>query len=163
MNEHDFRHAIVHDEDSVRGFFFEYRWLSNFHPCEVFFEGLMYPSSENAYQAAKFPKEFRDPFTGYTPEKSKKEGRKLNLSHSMEMSWECSKVSVMERIILDKFTRNQDLGRLLNDTGHRYLEETNWWGDRFWGADEAGQGSNHLGCILMSTRKQLRGQQERFR
>src|SRR5262245_22740028 len=31
----------------------EHRWLSNFWPCGVEFEGVMYPSAEHAYQAAK--------------------------------------------------------------------------------------------------------------
>jgi len=30
-----------------------YRWLSNFHLAEVYFEGHFYRSSEHAYQAAK--------------------------------------------------------------------------------------------------------------
>ena len=31
----------------------EYRWLSNFWPCLIEFEGKIYPSVEHAYQAAK--------------------------------------------------------------------------------------------------------------
>ena len=42
-----------YDSDNIKGFFGGYRWLSNFHVCDVMFEGDLYPSSENAYQAAK--------------------------------------------------------------------------------------------------------------
>ena len=31
----------------------EYRFLSNFWPAQVVFEGVTYPTSEHAYQAAK--------------------------------------------------------------------------------------------------------------
>jgi predicted NAD-dependent protein-ADP-ribosyltransferase YbiA (DUF1768 family) len=31
----------------------ETRWLSNFYPCTIEYEGITYPSSEHAYQAAK--------------------------------------------------------------------------------------------------------------
>ena len=30
-----------------------YRWLSNFHTCSIVYDGVEYPSTENAYQAAK--------------------------------------------------------------------------------------------------------------
>lgn len=31
----------------------EYDFLSNFYPCDIKFEGLLYNSNEAAYQAAK--------------------------------------------------------------------------------------------------------------
>lgn len=36
--------------DSFRG---NFRWLSNFWPCSVVLDGVVYPSVENAYQAVK--------------------------------------------------------------------------------------------------------------
>ena len=47
------RDYVIHDDNYIKGFFGEYRWLSNFEPCKVFYEGFEYSSSENAYQAAK--------------------------------------------------------------------------------------------------------------
>jgi len=37
----------------IKGFFGEYRFLSNFWFADVFYEGLVYPSVEHAFQAAK--------------------------------------------------------------------------------------------------------------
>jgi hypothetical protein len=49
----DWKEYAIHDSHLIHGFFGDYRWLSNFHSCPVYFDGLLYPSSENAYQAAK--------------------------------------------------------------------------------------------------------------
>ena len=57
----------------------------------------------------------------------------------------------MEELILLKFRANSDLRDRLLATGHCFLEETNNWGDRFWGVCE-GVGENHLGRILMRVR-----------
>lgn len=47
------RDYIIHDNENVKGFFGKYRFLSNFHVADVWFEGILYPSTEHAYQAAK--------------------------------------------------------------------------------------------------------------
>jgi len=41
----------------INSFKGEHRWLSNFWPTYVQFDGELYPSVENAYVAAKFDKE----------------------------------------------------------------------------------------------------------
>ena len=47
---------------------------------------------------------------------------------------------------------NPESALKLHETGGRYLEETNWWGDRFWGKDLNGDGLNTLGQLLMEIR-----------
>jgi predicted NAD-dependent protein-ADP-ribosyltransferase YbiA (DUF1768 family) len=37
----------------INGFQKEFRFLSNFWPCKVMLDGVIYNSTENAYQAAK--------------------------------------------------------------------------------------------------------------
>ncbi len=37
----------------INNFDGEYKWLSNFYPSFVFFEGDLYPTIEHAYQASK--------------------------------------------------------------------------------------------------------------
>lgn len=66
------RDYIVHDESQIKGFFGEYRYLSNFELGDVIYEGIKYPSSENAYQAAKSNDvEVRKQFVNITPSESK--------------------------------------------------------------------------------------------
>jgi ribA/ribD-fused uncharacterized protein len=136
--------------DSFSG---QYRFLSNFWPAAVEHEGVMYPSVEHAYQAAKTldPAERRRIAALRTPSEAKKAGRALPL----RADWETAKFVVMEACARDKFTRHPELRRALLDTGDAYLEEGNAWGDRVWGVYQ-GEGENRLGKILMQVRDDLR-------
>lgn len=139
----------VHDEKTIKGFNEEYRWLSNYWPCEVIWNGLTYKSSEAAYQAAKSldPKVW-ERFTTLGAGTSKKEGKLLDIRED----WDDVKLGIMFQICLDKFVRNEDLKQKLLATGDKFLEETNWWGDTFWGVCR-GAGQNHLGRTLMEIRQ----------
>lgn len=131
----------------------EYRWLSNFWPAEVDFEGITYPTVEHAYQAAKTldPAERRRIAAMTTPSEAKSAGRALPL----RPDWEQVKFDVMERCVREKFTRHADLRAQLLATGNAELIEGNTWGDRIWGVYQ-GQGDNRLGKILMKIREELR-------
>ena len=131
----------------------EYRFLSNFWPAEVRFEGLIYPSSEHAYQAAKSldPAERKRIAALPTPSAAKKAGAALKL----RPNWDTEKFNVMETVVRDKFTRHADLRVKLLATGDAELIEGNTWGDRTWGVFE-GKGENRLGKILMKIRAELR-------
>ena len=37
----------------IAGFRGNYRWLSNFERCDILYKGILYPSTETAYQAQK--------------------------------------------------------------------------------------------------------------
>jgi ribA/ribD-fused uncharacterized protein len=135
-------------ENKVNGFFGKWRFLSNFWECSITFEGLEYPSVENAYQAAKtLDIESRKQFQNITPKKSKSLGRKVKIRED----WEMVKLDIMLKLSLEKFTRHTDLGSLLIETEDSYLEETNLWRDTFWGVYN-GKGENNLGKILMKVR-----------
>lgn len=54
-----------------------------------------------------------------------------------------------------KYGQNPELCEKLLNTGDAYIEETNKWGDTFWGVSK-GIGENNLGKILMGIRDQLR-------
>ena len=144
-----------HTDKFVKGFFADCRWLSNFHVCPVKYQGVIYPSSENAYMAAKFPDQpVRDQFVDITPKEAKKLGTSIRLSHAERVNWDLRRVDVMREILFDKFTRNLDLKQKLLDTGDKYLQEKNWWHDEFWGICD-GLGENWLGQTLMSVRDEL--------
>ena len=132
-----------------------YRFLSNFYPATVEFEGITYPTSEHAYQSAKTldMNERKRIAALATPAEAKAEGRKLPL----RADWETAKFDVMEQCVRYKFTHNPELRRKLLKTGDAVLEEGNTWGDRVWGVYQ-GQGENRLGKILMKVRDELRSQ-----
>ena len=142
------RDYIIHDENNIKGFFGEYRWLSNFHSTPVFFEGILYPSTENAYQAAKCAAlSEKQQFITCSPSDAKK----LSKTVLIRENWDSFKYDVMSAIVFDKFYRDYDLRIKLLDTENKYLEETNHWGDTYWGVcNERGQ--NKLGKIIMGIR-----------
>lgn len=163
----DYKRYFTVDENRVFGFFEQFRFLSNFHECEVWWDGLIWPSSEHAYMAAKC--KYRD-YHGFDMEPSYD---KVKHSHICEMpcsqvkkwgqtvklkdDWEEIKVDTMYEICYSKFTKNPDLKQKLLDTGDRELIESNNWNDSFWGYDvDKQRGRNELGKILMKIRGYLK-------
>ena len=68
----------------------KYAFLSNFYPCDVLYSEVIFPSLENAYQAAKYSGEDAlnvcQEFAGFTPGKAKRKGRKLPLRNDWDKS-----------------------------------------------------------------------------
>lgn len=130
----------------------DYRWLSNFWPCEVEFEGEMYPSVEHAYQAAKTtdPTLRKVIAEAKTPGKAKKLGNGLALRND----WQTVKMVVMEQLLRQKFAPSSELATKLLETGSKELVEGNWWGDVYWGVCK-GNGENNLGKLLMKIRGKI--------
>jgi ribA/ribD-fused uncharacterized protein len=135
----------------IDSFWGKYRFLSNFYPALVWFEGNLYPSVEHAYQAAKSPfEETRELIrTLPTPGKAKKMGREIQF----RKGWDDLRVGVMETILRSKFDE-VDLQTMLLSTGDAELVEQNGWGDVFWGMCGE-EGENNLGKLLMKIRKEL--------
>jgi len=133
----------------------EYRFLSNFFPCDVTTDaGLTYASVEHAYQAAKATtEEERLAIAGASsPKKAKHRGSKLTPSPD----WSSRKVEVMRSLLRRKFASGTELAAKLVATGDAELIEGKRLGDEFWGRCN-GVGQNHLGRLLMETRDSLRG------
>ena len=129
----------------------EHRWLSNFWPAKVEIYGTVYPTVENAYQAAKTHSPNRDPFLTCTPGQAKRLARELQI----RSDWEEVKVYVMRRLISQKFAPGTELAEKLLDTGDCKIVEGNRWGDTFWGVCR-GHGQNTLGKLIMEQRQNLR-------
>ena len=131
----------------------EYRFLSNFWSAKVVYEGMEYPSVENAYQAAKCadPAD-RARFVGISASEAKKLGRQV----TMRSDWDSVKYAVMLELVRQKFALNRALAERLLATGDAMLVEGNTWRDVYWGVDlNTGEGENHLGEILMDVRRGL--------
>ena len=127
----------------------DYAFLSNFYPVEVRYKGILFPSSENAYQAAKLglgDLEGWKQFENISASQSKKLGKKLKIRED----WESVKLGIMEEILAIKFSK-PILKQLLLGTGDAELIEGNWWHDTYWGV-----GKNHLGILLMNLRNKIR-------
>lgn len=135
---------------AINSFAGEYRFLSNFYPASVMFEGIIYPSVEHAYQAAKtLDLSQRDQIWSMTAAKAKRFGRKVTL----RPDWDEVKIDIMKELLVDKF-QHPHLRDWLRATGTEELTEGNWWGDTFWGVCQ-GKGENMLGKLLMEVRQEL--------
>ncbi len=136
----------------IDGFHGEYGWLSNFHPCVIYYEGQRFKSVEHAYAAAKtLDLELRELVAQCpTAGKAKRLGRKLQL----RADWGEVKLNLMRKFLKQKFL-NPVLGSKLILTGDTELVEGNTWGDTYWGVCQ-GVGENNLGKLLMEIRNNLR-------
>ncbi len=129
----------------------EYRFLSNFWPALIDYEGITYPSVEHAYQAAKtLDQDTRLVIAATdTPGKTKRLGGGVTL----RPNWDFIKRQVMKDLLLIKFRKDGPLHNWLMCTRD---EEGNYWGDTYWGVCK-GVGMNWLGKLLMEVREELRG------
>lgn len=129
----------------------QYAFLSNFHPCRIFYENDWYPSVEHAFQAAKTtnPEERRRIREAKTPGKAKSLGRQVTL----RPGWPIVKLKVMKSLVKQKFIKGELRDKLIA-TGEEELIEGNSWNDHYWGVCN-GHGENHLGKILMDVRSEV--------
>jgi ribA/ribD-fused uncharacterized protein len=133
------------------------------YPLKYFIEtplGVWVPTSEHAYQAAKFVDEdaARSVLTSSDGKASKTKAHELQeAGASMVTGWHQRKFEIMLGFVRDKFYRNDDIAEQLVSTGDELLVEGNTWGDRYWGVDPIGSsnGKNRLGQVLMQVRTEL--------
>lgn len=137
---------------SVSEFRGSHYFLSNFYSCQVLYQGLTYPSSENAFQAAKSTDpDVRARFLTLSPNEAKGLGRRIK----MREDWDTIKLNVMWDVLVAKFNGNPLLKEKLMATGTTILQEGNTWHDTYWGIDlQTGKGENHLGRLLMELREE---------
>jgi len=137
----------------IEGLAGDFRFLSNFHPAPIEVDGLVFPTVEHAYQAAKTKDRNEKQFIAALPSPGSAKRHLI----SVRDDWEQLKLSVMETLVELKFHTHEELRQKLCATGTCCIEETNTWGDRFWGVSQ-GTGENHLGRILMRVRARLQSE-----
>jgi len=140
---------------SITSFYGEHRFLSNFFMIPVTLDGVEYPSTEHAFQAAKTldSKEREKVRKAPTCGKAKRMGRTVTL----RADWDQIRLGIMKDLVRQKFSAKTypDMAEKLLATGEAVLVEGNTWRDTFWGVCD-GKGENHLGKILMEVREELR-------
>lgn len=143
----------------------ETRWLSNMTYVNIYFEGILYPSTENFYQAMKYnDQSIRRLISKMTPYEAKRYSREHPITHA-PMESASNRIRVMIYAQRQKYAIDEFQQKLLL-TGDCHIEEGNWWGDKFWGTDiKTREGKNHLGRIIMGIREEIQDniQREAFR
>ena len=137
-------------DSAILGLYGPYRCLSNFHKHPFVFRGRTYQTSEAAYMSEKTldPREKDYLATLYEGKEAKAYGYQITLRDEWD---DRHRIHAMYRVLFAKFTQDISSLNVLLSTGDKYIEETNWWGDVYWGRC-GGVGTNHLGSILMTIR-----------
>jgi ribA/ribD-fused uncharacterized protein len=141
----------IENNTTIYGLFGKYRPFSNFHLEPVTVSGLTYRCSEAAYMAEKTLVESeRLALTTMNGLEAKQYGQTVTLVPN----WDEVRIAAMHKVLTEKFFECKYLADLLVSTGTKYIEETNWWRDHFWGVCN-GHGQNHLGRTLINVRGAL--------
>lgn len=137
---------------AILGFSGEYRFLSNFYLIDLNIDGVVYKSSEHYYMSEKTTDDrWKEKIIAApTASACKRLGKRCPLRTDWEEKY---KNQSMMKGLLVKFA-DPTMQKLLAETGRKYLEETNHWGDVYWGVCD-GVGKNMLGRMLMYIRDNI--------
>ncbi len=135
---------------SFRG---EYSFLSNFQILEKKLHG--FTTTEHFYQAMKT----KDLITRELVKQHPSKGLKaFSRTYELREDWDDIKLDVMLYALRFKFSdHNPVLKQNLINTGNLYIQEGNYWNDKFWGVClKTNTGENNLGILLMQIRNEIR-------
>jgi len=140
-------------------FFYEQEFyvLSNFSAFRLGYRGLVFPTSEHAYQWEKFPA-CRDVLRiAIAGAPSAHDAFRLARENDTlkRHDWDHNKVWIMKGILRTKALQHEYVRRKLLETGGREIVE-NSWRDDFWGWGPNRDGKNMLGQLWMEIRQELR-------
>lgn len=128
--------------------------FSNFSAFEVEWDGKSWPTSEHAYQAAKFgDKDIRKEIQ---ITKSPYDAKELAKTYKdkKRSDWNDAKLDIMESIVRHKLSQHEYIKQKLIETGNEEIIEDSPT-DSFWGWGPEKDGENHLGKIWMRLREEI--------
>lgn len=150
MSPESKEHSVI---DSFSG---KYDWLSNFYPVIVTINDLNFNSVEIAYQASK-SNDYMD-WLGFSQLPASDSGKAKRMGRKVKMirDWDLKKISIMKRLLYQKFVYEFFRTKLL-ETGTAEIIEGNYWHDNYWGNCKCEKckskpGLNNLGKLLMEIR-----------
>ena len=148
-------------------------FLSNFYPCEIEYQGILYKSVEAYYVAMKVKNDQTIDGRYYTAAdfreliskiESAGKVKKLGQVIKVRSDWNEKRLEFMNWAVRQKF-KDEQLKEMLISTGKEEIIEGNYWHDSWWGQCSCekciGKGKNHLGKILMQVRDELTGNQRK--
>lgn len=132
-----------------------YDVLNNFSANAVEVDGVLYPTSEHAYQAAKCtdPEGKKEIIAARSPIFAK-EVSNQKYKTAKDPDWNSKKLVVMESILRAKLNQHPEVRDALIRSGKEEIAEDSAV-DAFWGRGKDGKGENHLGKLWMKIRADL--------
>jgi ribA/ribD-fused uncharacterized protein len=133
-----------------------YDVLNNFSANAVKIDGVIYPTGEHAYQAAKCtdPKGKKEILAATSPLQAKVIANQ-KYAMAKHANWNEVKLDVMESILRAKLEQHQEVREALLRSGDEEIAEDSP-GDTFWGRGTDGRGENQLGKLWMKIRSELK-------
>jgi hypothetical protein len=125
-------------------------FLSNFYKHPIAIYGREWINVEAPYQSRKtlIPEEVEMIHDARTAKEARDIGQKV----SLVPYWNDIKYDIMKECCFAKFYQNEDLLKMLLETGEEELIEASPY-DSYWGTGRDGDGLNMLGKVLMEVRK----------
>ena len=139
-------------------FFFigQHQALDNFAAFSLEWNGILWPTLEHAYQAAKFEddsiiqriKKARSPY------EAKSIVREKEFASKVSPDWNSRKVATMKALMQCKVGQHSLIKEILLGTQKAQLVEDSPF-DSFWGTGPNGDGKNMIGLLWMEIRDEL--------
>lgn len=136
--------------EKIERFVGENSFLSNFYPCKVKIDDMVFGNAEAAFQSRRTTSEQqRRFFQNMLPSEARRSGAKL----TQRPDWDTVKVEEMRTVLRAKFA-DPDLKAKLLATNNATIINTD--DDTFWGVHDD-KGENQLGKLLTAIRDELHG------
>lgn len=135
----------------------EFYVFDNFSAFQVEYNGIIFPTSEHAYQSMQFIKTSKEIFEKIKNSKSAHDAQKMAFENKdkADPEWDKKKKEIMKSILRSKINQHPYVLKKLLQTGDRKIIEDSWR-DPIWGWGEAKCGQNLLGQIWMELREEYR-------
>ncbi len=136
--------------EKIERFVGENSFLSNFYPCKVKIDDMVFSNAEAAFQSRRTTSEQqRRFFQNMLPSEARRSGAKL----TQRPDWDAVKVEEMRTVLRAKFA-DPDMKAKLLATSNATIINTD--DDTFWGVHDD-KGENQLGKLLTAIRDELHG------
>lgn len=133
-----------------------YDVLNNFSANAVEIDGVLYPTSEHAYQAMKYTDPEGKELIRRAPSSLLAKVVAKTYQAARRSDWNTVKLDVMESILRIKLAQHEEVREALIRSGSEEIGEDSPTDD-FWGIGANGNGQNHLGKLWMKIRDEIVG------
>ena len=143
--------------DEVIGFYpREFYCLDNFSSFKVEYDGYLYSSNEEAYQALGFIESAPEIADQIKKSHSAHEAQKIAYANRDKIrdDWNSIKLDVMKKLLKAKIEQNPYVLKKLLETKNYVIVEDSPK-DNYWGWGENRDGENHLGRLWMELREEF--------
>lgn len=159
MDTTELTHSRVNQPQAADPVFFypkEFYVFDNFSSFQVEYDGYLWPTSEHAYQAAKFKDSSIETYEQIKKARSAHDAQKVaNENKELQRSdWDLVKKDIMKEILRNKINQHPYVLKKLLQTGTRIIIEDSWR-DSNWGWGPNKDGKNLLGKIWMELRDEF--------